>query len=222
MTDWFNMAISVAVEVTAIAVLVQYWITSVNSAVWIAIGLVFIYCFNLLPVRFYGETEVATACIKVITLIGYVYWPSSAYTNTTADADLQAHDLRPGHHPRRRTRSPPERLRVLAQPRCDQRVSARRRQSGTVLGIFLVSLFKRQLADCQHPHVVSLCVWWYGSDCARRCGGEESISADPKERKAFRLPPALLLRRWLSNDRVDVSPSSSYRALLWLDKRHLS
>lgn len=64
------MAISVAVEVTAIAVLVEYWTESISSAVWIAIGLVVIYCANSLPVRFYGETEVFTACIKVITLIG--------------------------------------------------------------------------------------------------------------------------------------------------------
>lgn len=69
-TYWLNMAISVAVEVTAIGILVEYWITSVNAAVWIAISLVAIYVFNVLPVRWYGETEVATACIKVITLIG--------------------------------------------------------------------------------------------------------------------------------------------------------
>jgi len=80
------MAISVAVEVTAIAVLIEYWITSVNSAAWIAIGLVFIYCFNFLPVRFYGETEVATACIKVITLVGYVVcicYASETQTHTS-------------------------------------------------------------------------------------------------------------------------------------------
>lgn len=64
------MAISVAVEVTAIGILVEYWITSVNAAVWIAIALVAIYGFNMLPVRWYGEAEVATASIKVITLIG--------------------------------------------------------------------------------------------------------------------------------------------------------
>lgn len=66
------MAISVGVEVTAIAVLIEYWTTSINAAVWIAISLVAIYAANFLPVRFYGETEVATASIKVITLIGWV------------------------------------------------------------------------------------------------------------------------------------------------------
>ncbi|BEI87214.1 hypothetical protein CcaverHIS002_0705600 [Cutaneotrichosporon cavernicola] len=69
-TYWLNMAISVAVEVTAIGILVEYWITSVSAAVWIAIALVAIYGFNMLPVRWYGEAEVATSCIKVITLLG--------------------------------------------------------------------------------------------------------------------------------------------------------
>lgn len=61
--------ISVAVEVTAVAVLVSYWST-INSAVWIAISLAAIYAFNFLPVRFFGEAECATASIKVITLLG--------------------------------------------------------------------------------------------------------------------------------------------------------
>ncbi|WOO84646.1 Arginine permease CAN1 [Vanrija pseudolonga] len=69
-TYWLNMAISVAVECTAIGILVEYWITSVNAAAWIAIALVVIYIFNMLPVNWYGEAEVATACIKVITLVG--------------------------------------------------------------------------------------------------------------------------------------------------------
>lgn len=64
------MAISVAVECTAIGILVEYWITSINAAVWIAIALVVIYMFNMLPVHYYGEAEVATASIKVITLVG--------------------------------------------------------------------------------------------------------------------------------------------------------
>ncbi|KLT42271.1 amino acid transporter-like protein [Cutaneotrichosporon oleaginosum] len=70
-TYWYNNAISVAVEVVAVAVLVDYWTDgSISPAVWITIGLVAIYCFNLLPVRWYGEAEVVTASIKVLTLLG--------------------------------------------------------------------------------------------------------------------------------------------------------
>lgn len=69
-TDWYNNAISVAVEVVAVAVLVTYWNDTINPAVWISIGLGAIYLFNFLPVRFFGEAEVVTASIKVITLLG--------------------------------------------------------------------------------------------------------------------------------------------------------
>lgn len=71
--DWYNMALSVAVEVTAVAILVSYWTTEISAAVWIAISLAAIFAFNFLPVRFYGDAEVATASIKVVTLIGYAH-----------------------------------------------------------------------------------------------------------------------------------------------------
>jgi len=64
------MSISVAVEVVAVGLLVGYWTTAISVAVWIAIGLAAIYLFNFLPVRFYGEAEVATASLKVICLVG--------------------------------------------------------------------------------------------------------------------------------------------------------
>lgn len=58
-----------AVEVVAVAVLVSYW-TTLHSAIWITIGLVAIFAFNFLPVRFYGEAEFCTSSLKVITLVG--------------------------------------------------------------------------------------------------------------------------------------------------------
>lgn len=51
------------------AVLVGYW-SDLSAAIWITIGLAGIFGFNFLPVRYFGEAEVCTASIKVITLLG--------------------------------------------------------------------------------------------------------------------------------------------------------
>jgi len=49
------MAISVPAELSAAAALIQFWNTSVNSAVWITVFLVVIAALNFCGVRLYGE-----------------------------------------------------------------------------------------------------------------------------------------------------------------------
>ncbi|KAL1960090.1 hypothetical protein VTO42DRAFT_262 [Malbranchea cinnamomea] len=67
---WYSMGILVPNEVTAAALVVSYWPNNVHVGVWITIFLVVIIILNLLPVKFYGETEFWFAGIKVITLLG--------------------------------------------------------------------------------------------------------------------------------------------------------
>ncbi|EAZ63582.2 Proline specific permease [Scheffersomyces stipitis CBS 6054] len=69
---WYAFSILVAAEVTAAAIVVQYWITSVNIAVWITIFLVLIILLNIISVRFFGEAEFWFASIKLITLTGLI------------------------------------------------------------------------------------------------------------------------------------------------------
>lgn len=64
------MGISVGYEITAAAVVINYWPNTVPVAVWITIMLVVIVMLNLCPVKFYGESEFWFASIKVFAIIG--------------------------------------------------------------------------------------------------------------------------------------------------------
>ncbi|KAH8664665.1 amino acid permease/ SLC12A domain-containing protein [Xylariales sp. PMI_506] len=63
--------IAIASEVSAAAVVVSYW-TDISVAVVITVGLVLILISNLVPVRYFGETEVASGAVKVICFIGLI------------------------------------------------------------------------------------------------------------------------------------------------------
>jgi len=57
-------------NINACGVVIQYWTTKVNLAVWMVIFIVLIFAVNLLGVRVFGELEFWFSSIKVITLIG--------------------------------------------------------------------------------------------------------------------------------------------------------
>ena len=67
---WYTWGISVAYEITAAAVVINYWPNGVPVAVWITIMLVVIVALNLFPVKVYGESEFWFASIKVFTIVG--------------------------------------------------------------------------------------------------------------------------------------------------------
>ena len=67
---WYSLGILVPNEVTAAALVINYWPNDVHVGVWITIFLVVIVILNVMPVKFYGETEFWFAGIKIITLIG--------------------------------------------------------------------------------------------------------------------------------------------------------
>lgn len=47
-----------------------YWLPNVNAAAWIAAFSVPFLAINMLGVKYYGEAEVFTSSLKVVTLIG--------------------------------------------------------------------------------------------------------------------------------------------------------
>ncbi|KAJ0310354.1 hypothetical protein COL516b_002154 [Colletotrichum fioriniae] len=67
---FYSFAIFVPFELTASALVIEYWNPNVNNAVWITIMLVMVVGLNLLPVKFYGETEFWFAGLKVLTIVG--------------------------------------------------------------------------------------------------------------------------------------------------------
>lgn len=54
---FYSLGILVPYEITAAGLVIDYWKSDINIAVWISIMIVVIVGLNLLPVKFYGETE---------------------------------------------------------------------------------------------------------------------------------------------------------------------
>ncbi|OJJ44859.1 hypothetical protein ASPZODRAFT_70786 [Penicilliopsis zonata CBS 506.65] len=69
---WFSWATTFALELTATGLIIQYWDSSINISIFIAIFWVLITIFNCMPVSFYGEMEFWFSSIKVLTVIGFM------------------------------------------------------------------------------------------------------------------------------------------------------
>ncbi|KFY42182.1 hypothetical protein V494_02547 [Pseudogymnoascus sp. VKM F-4513 (FW-928)] len=66
----YSLGILVPYEITAGALVIDYWDTPVHVGVWITVFIIVIVVLNFLPVQYYGETEFWFASIKVFTIIG--------------------------------------------------------------------------------------------------------------------------------------------------------
>ncbi|KAF1984517.1 histidine permease [Aulographum hederae CBS 113979] len=67
---FYSLGILVPYEITAAGLVINYWHSDINIAVWISIMIVVIVGLNALPVKFYGETEFWFASTKVVMMIG--------------------------------------------------------------------------------------------------------------------------------------------------------
>ncbi|KAH8655492.1 amino acid permease/ SLC12A domain-containing protein [Xylariales sp. PMI_506] len=67
---FYSFAIFVPFELTASASVIDYWSPNVPNVVWISIMLVLVIVLNLLPIKYYGESEFWFAGLKVILIIG--------------------------------------------------------------------------------------------------------------------------------------------------------
>lgn len=71
-TYFFAGTMLVCVEYSAVATVMQYWNTSVNPAVWIAMAMVICILLNVAAVKWFGESEFIMASTKVLMLFGLV------------------------------------------------------------------------------------------------------------------------------------------------------
>ncbi|KAI8372808.1 amino acid permease/ SLC12A domain-containing protein [Radiomyces spectabilis] len=69
---WANWAVGVAVELTGVAMIMEYWITSINSVVWSVICLIILLGVNVFSVKGYGEIEYWFSFIKVFTVVVFI------------------------------------------------------------------------------------------------------------------------------------------------------
>ncbi len=76
----YSNCVSLPAEITAGAILIQYW-TTISNGLWITIlGLLLVVC-NLMFVRVYGELEFGFAMLKIMLIVGLIIMVS---TNATA------------------------------------------------------------------------------------------------------------------------------------------
>ena len=68
---FYAQAMIPASEVTACALIIEYW-TDANSAIWISIFGISTIALNFLPVKYYGESEFCVAIIKILCIIGLI------------------------------------------------------------------------------------------------------------------------------------------------------
>ncbi|KZZ84805.1 amino acid permease [Bacillus sp. SJS] len=69
---WFSWAITLAVETSAAAILMRYWLPDSSSLLWNALFLLLIVGLNLMPVKKYGEADYWFSMIKVAAIIVFI------------------------------------------------------------------------------------------------------------------------------------------------------
>ncbi|KAI8380769.1 amino acid permease/ SLC12A domain-containing protein [Blakeslea trispora] len=69
---WANWAVGVAVELTGVAVIMEYWVQNINSVVWSVICLVILVAINVFSVKGYGEIEYWISMIKILVVIVFI------------------------------------------------------------------------------------------------------------------------------------------------------
>ncbi|RPB05063.1 dicarboxylic amino acid permease [Choiromyces venosus 120613-1] len=73
-TYWFKYIIVTPNQLTAAALVIQYWVPreEVNPGVWIAVFLITIIFINYFGIRFFGEFEFWLSSIKVVTIVALI------------------------------------------------------------------------------------------------------------------------------------------------------
>ncbi|EKK20555.1 Lysine-specific permease [Fructilactobacillus florum 8D] len=65
---WFNWAITVAVDISTVALVMQFWFPHFPTWIWSGLALILIFGINVLAVSAFGETEFWMSLIKVVTI----------------------------------------------------------------------------------------------------------------------------------------------------------
>ncbi|MED1203859.1 amino acid permease [Heyndrickxia acidicola] len=69
---WYNWAITIAAELSAVTLIMKFWFPDTPSYIWSAICLIIMFLINYLSVKGFGEAEFWFSLIKVVTVIIFV------------------------------------------------------------------------------------------------------------------------------------------------------
>ncbi|KAE9401153.1 hypothetical protein BT96DRAFT_992357 [Gymnopus androsaceus JB14] len=68
----YTACVGFPAEITAGAILVEFWTTSVSNGVWITILAFLVISVNMLPIRVYGELEFGFSMLKILLIVGLI------------------------------------------------------------------------------------------------------------------------------------------------------
>ncbi|KAK7537145.1 dicarboxylic amino acid permease [Phyllosticta citribraziliensis] len=73
-TYWFKYLITTPNQLTAAALVIQYWVPAekINPGVWITVFLVLILGINYFGIKFFGEFEFWLSSLKVVVIVGLI------------------------------------------------------------------------------------------------------------------------------------------------------
>jgi lysine-specific permease len=89
---WFSWAITLAAELVAGALIVQFWFPHSNSALWAVGFFALLLALNLLSVKVYAEAEYWFAGIKVVTIIIFLVAGALMITGIIGDNSIGFHN----------------------------------------------------------------------------------------------------------------------------------
>ncbi|MED0677779.1 MULTISPECIES: amino acid permease [Aneurinibacillus] len=69
---WYNWAVTIAVEISAGALIMKFWFPDSSSLLWSVLFLGIMFGLNYLSVKGYGEGEYWFALIKVISILAFI------------------------------------------------------------------------------------------------------------------------------------------------------
>ncbi|MCP3020637.1 amino acid permease [Cupriavidus basilensis] len=69
---WYNWAVTIAVELAAAQLVMQYWFPDTPGLLWSALFLTLMFLLNAISVRGFGEAEYWFALVKVVTVIAFI------------------------------------------------------------------------------------------------------------------------------------------------------
>lgn len=69
---WVNWSVGVAVELTGVAMIMEYWVKNIPSVIWSIICLVLLVMINVFSVKGYGEVEYWISFVKILTVVIFI------------------------------------------------------------------------------------------------------------------------------------------------------
>lgn len=69
---WYNWAITIAAELSAVTMIMKFWFPNSPSLLWSGLFLLIMFILNYLAVRGFGEAEYWFSLIKVVTVIVFI------------------------------------------------------------------------------------------------------------------------------------------------------